>query len=247
MKFLLAKAALFSTQSYDVVLLQELWMRPDHETIRSRLPAGYWMSGEVREGTAGDWLFHLQRLETWLPQISVTAEFSPHSAPASPSSQTFPSSKIVFSRLCRLFQINAVFPVLKWMLSIYICHYRDFSFTSFSVHGNFWSGDGEYWARKGIGRVRLEPAVNFTVDIFLSSLCAEDSNTYYRQIQAAEFGEALRNSDADFVLGNLSFVLRWITNWLLWSPPITPDNVLYRWGEFWSGSEDKRNQLRRYQ
>ena len=107
MKFLLAKAALFSTQSYDVVLLQELWMRPDHETIRSRLPAGYWMSGEVREGTAGDWLFHLQRLETWLPQISVTAEFSPHSAPASPSSQTFPSSKIAFSRLSRLFQINA--------------------------------------------------------------------------------------------------------------------------------------------
>ena len=51
--------------------------------------------------------------------------------------------------------------------------------------------------------MRLEPAVNFTVDIFLSSLCAEDSNTYYRQIQAAEFGEALRNSDADFVLGIL--------------------------------------------
>ena len=31
-----------------MVLLQELWMRPDHETIRSHLPAGYWMSGEVR-------------------------------------------------------------------------------------------------------------------------------------------------------------------------------------------------------
>ena len=71
------------------------------------------------------------------------------------------------------------------------------------MHGSIWNNDGEFWARKGIGRVRLEPAVNFTVDIFLSSLCAEDSNTYYRQIQAAEFGEALRNSDADFVLGIL--------------------------------------------
>ena len=94
------------------------------------------------------------------------------------------------------------------MLSfVFICYHRDFSFTSYSAHGNFWSNDGEFWARKGIGRVRLEPAVNFTVDIFLTSLCAEDSNTYYRQLQAAEFGEALRKSDADFVLGNLTFVL----------------------------------------
>ena len=85
--------------------------------------------------------------------------------------------------------------------------FRDFSFTPFSVHGSIWNNDGEFWARKGIGRVRLEPAVNFTVEIFLSSLCAEDSNTYYRQIQATEFGEALRNSDADFVLGILSLVL----------------------------------------
>ena len=75
------------------------------------------------------------------------------------------------------------------------------------MHGSIWNNDGEFWSRKGIGRVRLEPAVNFTVDVFLTSLCAEDSNTYYRQIQAAEFGEALRNSDADFVLGILPLVL----------------------------------------
>ena len=110
-----------------------------------------------------------------------------------------------------------LFPCVRlweWMLSfVFICYHRDFSFTSYSAHGNFWSNDGEFWARKGIGRVRLEPAVNFTVDIFLTSLCAEDSNTYYRQLQAAEFGEALRKSDADFVLGNLTFVLHddWLT------------------------------------
>ena len=93
------KVPLFSTQSYDVVLLQELWMRPDHETIRSHLPAGYWMSSEVREVTAGHWLFSLQRLETWLPQTSVTAEWLLPSAPASPSSPTFPSGRILLSSL----------------------------------------------------------------------------------------------------------------------------------------------------
>ena len=29
---------------FDVYLLAELWMRPDHETIRQRLPPGYFMS-----------------------------------------------------------------------------------------------------------------------------------------------------------------------------------------------------------
>ena len=59
-------------------------------------------------------------------------------------------------------------------------------------------------ARKGIGRVRLEPAANLSVDVFLTSLCASDYNSYYRQIQAQEFGDAIRSSEADFVLGNLS-------------------------------------------
>ena len=32
---------------YDVYLLSELWMRPDHETIRAKLPPGYFMTAEV--------------------------------------------------------------------------------------------------------------------------------------------------------------------------------------------------------
>ena len=40
-------------------------MRPDHETIQSYLPAGYWMSGEVREVRAGDWMFFISRC--WRP------------------------------------------------------------------------------------------------------------------------------------------------------------------------------------
>ena len=88
-----------------------------------------------------------------------------------------------------------------------ITNFREFSFTSFSVHGSFWSADGEFWARKGIGRVKLEPAANFSVEILLTSLCASDDNSYYRQIQATEFGEALRSSTADFVLGTCSRVI----------------------------------------
>ena len=107
------KVPLFSTQSYDVVLLQELWMRPDHETIRSHLPAGYWMSSEVREVTAGHWLFSLQRLETWLPQTSVTAEWLLPSAPASPSSPTFPSGRILLSSRNQNIDL---FSILKLML-----------------------------------------------------------------------------------------------------------------------------------
>ena len=141
--------------------------------------------------------FYLQRLETWRLQTSVMAELLRPSAPASPSSLNFPS--------CKQYYLITHYWTSGSDSFKFIC--RDFSFTSFSVHGSIWNSDGEFWSRKGIGRVRLEPAVNFTVDIFLTSLCADDSNTYYRQIQAAEFGEALRNSDADFVLGILPLVL----------------------------------------
>ena len=33
---------------HDIYLLQELWMRPDHNTIRRRIPAGWFMT-TVRE------------------------------------------------------------------------------------------------------------------------------------------------------------------------------------------------------
>ena len=73
------------------------------------------------------------------------------------------------------------------------------------VHGDLWWQDGEFWARKGVGRVRVAPSHNLSLDIFLTSLAANDYNSYYRQIQASEFGAAIRASDADFVIagGNL--------------------------------------------
>ena len=37
---------------HDVYLLQELWMRPDHNNIRRRIPAGWFMTtvGEMSNG-----------------------------------------------------------------------------------------------------------------------------------------------------------------------------------------------------
>ena len=129
--------------------------------------------------------------ETWLPP-SVMAESPRPSAPAWPSRPSCLSSKVSL----------ALHSLIRYTFSS-----REFKFTSFSVHGSIWSSDGEFWARKGIGRVRLEPAANLSVDILVSSLCAEDTNSYYRQIQAQEFGEALRSSDADFVLGTFVVVI----------------------------------------
>ena len=54
---------LCSNNSYDVVLLQELWMRPDHQTIKSHLPDGYQMSGlwKCYWGISNDELLFLTR------------------------------------------------------------------------------------------------------------------------------------------------------------------------------------------
>ena len=53
----------------------------------------------------------------------------------------------------------------------------------FPVHGDLWWQDGEFWARKGVGRVRVAPSHNLTLDIFLTSLAANDYNSYYRQVR----------------------------------------------------------------
>ena len=52
--------------------------------------------------------------------------------------------------------------------------------------------------------MRVAPSDNVTVDIFFTSLAANDYNKYYRQIQANEFGAALRHSNADYVIGKES-------------------------------------------
>ncbi len=134
------------SDSLDVVILQELWMRPDHARIASLL-----------EGTG---------LQMTAVGDLASSMCDGRAAP------TWCSGLALITRLQSL----------------------ETSFQPFSVHGDFWWKDGEYWARKGIGRVRLRPAPNLTLDVFLTSLAASDYNAYYRQIQAKELGDALRLS-----------------------------------------------------
>jgi len=136
----------------DLFLLQELWMRPDHQTIKAALPKDFMMTN------VGD-----------LAPALCDGRVAP----------TFCSGLAVVSK----------FPI------------KEIYFTEYSVHGYIFYKDGEYWARKGTGRIRIEPAKNYTVDVFLTSTCAFDYNSYYRQIQATEFAKTVSKSTADFVIG----------------------------------------------
>ena len=132
------------SHSLDLVILQELWMRPDHARIASLLAGSGLQMTAV--GDLASSVCDGRAAPTWCSGLALITRF----------------------------------PVLET------------AFQPFSVHGDFWWKDGEYWARKGIGRVRLRPAPNVTLDVFLTSFAASDYNAYYRQIQAAEFGDALR-------------------------------------------------------
>jgi len=67
--------------------------------------------------------------------------------------------------------------------------------------------DGEWAARKGVGRVRIKPSPNTTVDIFVTHTAADPdpihqyTNEYYRKAQVKELIESyVSKSDADVVL-----------------------------------------------
>jgi len=137
---------------YDVYLLEELWMRPDHATIKSHIPDGYHMT-----------------------EISELGPYGTCDGRAAPTG-------------CSGLAIVSRFPILET------------EFNVFSVHGDLWWDDGEYFARKGVGRVRIEPVPNITVDVFVTHTAASDYNSYYRQIQTNEVVEHVKNSDADFAI-----------------------------------------------
>jgi len=141
-------------KEYDVYLLAELWMRPDHETIRKLLPEGYYMS-EV-----GD--FALSTCD----------------------GRALPS-------FCSGLAIVSRFPFIEK------------EFLEYSYHGDILKPDGEYWARKGAGRARVEPHPGFLVDLLVTHTCAVGpsySNAYYREHQVAELVGWVDKSNADFVI-----------------------------------------------
>lgn len=144
-------------KEFDVYLLEELWMRPDHETIRNlTADVGLYM--------------------TEVHQLALSDVCDGRAAP------TFCSGLAIVSK----------YPFIET------------EFNSFSVHGNFWEFDGEYMAKKGVGRVRIEPQPNITVDIFITHTAAMNnhnhSNAYYREIQTREVVDHVKKSTADFAI-----------------------------------------------
>jgi len=146
---------LIQDQEYDVYLMEELWMKPDHATIQKMLPEGFHMT-EVHE---------LNNPHQW---TSCDGVIGPDGC----------SGLAIVSRH-NLTQIE---------------------FFPYSDHGDAFWNDGEYLARKGVGRVRIEPHPNVTVDIYVTHTCASDYNSYYRQKQVKELVKFVNKSDADFVV-----------------------------------------------
>jgi len=141
-------------KEYDVYLLAELWMRPDHETIKKLLPEGYHMT------EFGDFV---------LPTCDGRALPS------------FCSGLAIVSRF----------------------QFIEKEFLEFTLHGSKWKLDGEYWAREGSGRARVEPRPGFTVDLFVTHTCAVGpsySNAFYRESQVEELVGWVKKSNADFMI-----------------------------------------------
>ena len=68
--------------------------------------------------------------------------------------------------------------------------FKKIQFKEYTWKGNEFKipPDGEYFAGKGLGRVRIEPYQNMTLDIFVTHTCAMDDNAYYREKQVTCIG-----------------------------------------------------------
>jgi len=135
---------------WDIFVLSDLWMRPDHDKIQQLIPEGWDMT------SVGD-----------LSLPSCDGVIAPE----------FCSGLAVVSR----------FPILE------------VDFTSFAVSGDLlW--DYEYFLRRGLGRVRVEPVRGQKVDIYVTSLASMDYNYWYREHQAAQLVPLLAKSDANYLV-----------------------------------------------
>jgi len=145
---------LVAKAEYDLYLLSELWLRSDHQIIKSWLPSEFFMT-EI-------------------------ADFS------LPSCDGFISPWD-----CSGLAIISRYPFVET------------EFVPFTETGDWSSLDGEFWAQKGAGRVRIEPSEGFLTDVFVTHTCADGpsySNEYYRQKQAEQISQNVKASDAEFVI-----------------------------------------------
>jgi len=135
---------------HDIFLLNDLWMRADHATIRKSLPEGYF--------------------------ITAVGDLSPASCDGVAAPE-FCSGLAVVSRH-KILQLE---------------------FTGFTDHGDlFW--DYEYFLRRGVARLRLEPSPGLSVDVILTSLATLNYNTWYRTSQTAQLIQLINHSDADHLI-----------------------------------------------
>ncbi|XP_023348868.1 uncharacterized protein LOC111717601 isoform X2 [Eurytemora carolleeae] len=140
-------------REYDVYLLEELWMRNDHATIKKI--------------TTGNGLYMTEIYELG-PYGTCEGRWTPLG--------------------CSGLAIVSKYPFIET------------EFNVFSVHGDGKKIDGEFEARKGVGRVRIEPIPNITLDLFVTHTAASNDNSYYREIQAREIVNHVKNSTADFAI-----------------------------------------------
>lgn len=215
-------------RDYDVYLLEELWMRPDHATIQSLVPQGEDYPVESPS-------FAGEGAVRWIKNVGdfvLTGEAVCQVEGAKNISIPSPTDGILKSRIVAEGDtVTPYTPIFSLTVGKYfmtevgdlaksICDGRVLvtSCSGLAVVSKFplkaiqfkeytWKGnefkippDGEYWAGKGIGRVRIEPYVNITLDIFVTHTCALDDNSYYREKQVSELVTHIEGSDADFVI-----------------------------------------------
>ena len=73
---------------------------------------------------------------------------------------------------------------------------KEVEFMGFTDHGDlFW--DYEYFLRRGVARVRLEPSPGHPVDVLLTSLASLDYNTWYRNSQTNDLTNFIARFDAN--------------------------------------------------
>jgi len=146
---------LIQKKEYDVYLLEELWMRPDHRKIKGLIPAEYSMTTVEQLNNPHQW-------------TACDGSIGPDGC----------SGLAIVSRH----------------------NFTQVEFFPYTDHGDLFWKDGEYFARKGVGRVRIEPRPNVTVDVYVTHTCASDYNSWYRQRQVKELVKFVKKSDADFVV-----------------------------------------------
>jgi len=139
---------------FDLILLEELWMEPDHTTIKSLIPEGFYMT-EFRDLASS----------VCDGRVLITS--------------------------CSGLAVISRYPFVEK------------EFHEYTWKGSIW--DGEAFAGKGVGRVRIQPKSDVTIDVFVTHTIADGTtmynNSWARIKQVEELMDSyILKSDADAVI-----------------------------------------------